>query len=54
MVDLGEVVVHIMQPAIRQYYNLEELWAAARPRVRRTAPVAARKAERPPKAQPRA
>jgi len=26
LVDLGSVVVHIMQPAIRQYYNLEELW----------------------------
>ena len=27
LVDLGDTVVHIMQPAIRQYYNLEELWA---------------------------
>jgi ribosome-associated protein len=29
LVDLGAAVVHIMQPAIRQYYNLEELWAPA-------------------------
>lgn len=27
LVDLGSIVVHIMQPAVRQYYNLEELWA---------------------------
>ena len=26
LVDLGDVVVHCMQPAIRQYYNLEEIW----------------------------
>ncbi|MGO8753667.1 MAG: ribosome silencing factor [Gallionellaceae bacterium] len=26
LVDLGDVIVHIMQPAVRAYYNLEELW----------------------------
>lgn len=29
LVDLGDIVVHIMQPAIRAYYNLEELWSAS-------------------------
>ena len=28
LVDLGAVIVHVMQPAIRQYYNLEEIWGA--------------------------
>ncbi len=28
LVDLGDMVVHIMQPAVRAYYNLEELWNA--------------------------
>ncbi|BDD93070.1 ribosome silencing factor [Pandoraea sp. XJJ-1] len=26
LVDTGDVIVHIMQPALRQYYNLEEIW----------------------------
>ncbi len=29
LVDAGDLVVHIMQPAVRAYYNLEELWAPA-------------------------
>ena len=27
LVDLGAIVVHVMLPVVRQYYNLEELWA---------------------------
>ena len=30
LVDFGDIVVHVMQPTIRQYYNLEELWASAK------------------------
>ena len=26
LVDTGDIVVHVMQPAVRTYYNLEELW----------------------------
>jgi ribosome-associated protein len=39
LVDLGEVIVHIMQPAVRAYYNLEELWGVQPgPRGRAPAP----------------
>ena len=31
LVDFGAVVVHIMQPAVREYYSLEELWGGSRP-----------------------
>ncbi|PKO52794.1 MAG: ribosome silencing factor, partial [Betaproteobacteria bacterium HGW-Betaproteobacteria-21] len=41
LVDLGDVVVHIMQPAIRSHYNLEELWATT-PAARRKAAEAVR------------
>lgn len=26
LVDLGDIVVHVMHPAVRSYYNLEEIW----------------------------
>lgn len=31
LVDLGSVVVHIMQPAVREYYSLEQLWGGQTP-----------------------
>jgi ribosome-associated protein len=30
LVDAGDIVTHVMQPAVREYYNLEELWADGR------------------------
>jgi ribosome-associated protein len=41
LVDAGDIIVHIMQPAIRAYYNLEELWTPPATRRRTKAPVAA-------------
>ena len=31
LVDAGEIIVHIMQPAVRAHYNLEELWSTGKP-----------------------
>lgn len=44
LVDLGDAVVHIMQPAIRAYYNLEELWGAKPVRMQIARPPAASRA----------
>jgi ribosome-associated protein len=43
LVDAGDVVVHIMQPAVRALYKLEELWAPVKPphRTRRAARASA-------------
>lgn len=38
IVDCGSVVVHIMQPSIRQYYHLEEIWGDKPVRIKLGAP----------------
>jgi ribosome-associated protein len=38
LVDAGDIVVHIMQPAVRAHYNLEELWAPPAAKRRAKAP----------------
>jgi len=53
LVDLGDMIVHIMQPAIRQYYRLEEIWGEKPVKLgaakRKSTPEAAEAAE--PKAK---
>jgi len=34
LVDCGDAVVHILQPAIRDYYNLEEIWGGKSVRLK--------------------
>jgi len=37
LVDLGDIVVHIMHPAVRSYYNLEEIWGGKTVRMKHAA-----------------
>ncbi len=34
LIDLGDIVVHCMQPEIRAYYKLEEIWGGKPVRVK--------------------
>jgi ribosome-associated protein len=36
LLDCGDMVIHVMQPIVRTYYNLEELWTS--PTAKRKAP----------------
>jgi ribosome-associated protein len=53
LVDLGDIVVHVMHPTARLTYNLEELWGGKDVKIKREPEPTARVALRP-KAAPKA
>lgn len=52
LVDLGNVLVHVMQSPVRAHYNLEELWAEAK-RIKKTTVDASKASLKPRAAKPR-
>lgn len=46
LVDLGDIVVHVMHPAVRGYYNLEEIWGGKQVRFADRGKAAARRKRR--------
>jgi len=52
LVDLGDIVVHVMHPSVRSYYNLEEIWGGKEVRLKRAAtPRRSGKSNRAPPAR---
>ena len=53
LVDLGEIVVHLMHPTVRSFYNLEEVWGGKEVKMKAAAALKPKPKPKPkPKKKP--
>ncbi|HEX5613479.1 MAG TPA: ribosome silencing factor [Burkholderiales bacterium] len=46
LVDAGDIVVHVMHPTVRDYYNLEEIWGGKEVRLKASGKAPRRRVRR--------
>jgi ribosome-associated protein len=49
LVDLGDLVVHVMHPTVRSFYNLEEIWGDKSVNLKKKTVVKKKKAKAKPR-----